>query len=106
MEHTQFDELVLTLETENTDENTTYEWTLRNKPSGGNSPSYTVDTAKAGQHNIQCKVSNTVDGFTYTSRTGIIIVKIQAFCCGPAGDSHPAETSRIHGWYGGGAFDC
>lgn len=79
MEHTQFDELVLTMETENTDENTTYAWKLGGKPTGENSPSYTVDTSKAAQHNIQCTVSNTVDGFTYSSRSGLIIVKIQAF---------------------------
>lgn len=94
----QFDELILTVETENTDENTVYQWTLKGQPVGENSASYSVDTSKTGMNLIKCQITNVVDGIAYSTTTGNISVSVQALkVTAPVIKTQPASGEYTQG---------
>ncbi len=78
---------VIALETQNTDENTVYQWE-GNGTQGTDPSTFSVNTSKHGIFNIQCTVTNTVNGVDYSAHTGTIRVWVS-----PEGNIDPPEFS-------------
>lgn len=80
----QNDELSFSVDVENVDENTIFEWKNISSYIGEkNSRSLTVDTSVPKYLTFYCEVTNIVDGISYTVRTADINVSIKASSIDP-----------------------
>jgi hypothetical protein len=72
----QNQEMVIALQTQNTDENTIYQWE-GNGTQGTDPSTFNVNTAKPGVFNVKCTLTNTVGGVDYSVSTGTIHVWVR-----------------------------